>query len=114
MTDTQTTFARAMLDYDEAHERALIEAITRAIFESSTVSDANAIVLRTAETAEALLKMLAGIPAMSPSVTRSPAAIRKTVEELGLCRRVSAAEQNADMREFLRRTFRDGGTEGNA
>ena len=116
MIDTQTTFARAMLDYDEAHEAVLVEAITRAIFESSTVSDANAIVLRTGETAKALLTALAGVLAMSPSVSRSPTAIRKTVEELGkrLRRRASAAEQNADMREFLRRTFRDGGTEGNA
>ena len=40
MTDTQTTFARATLEYDKAHERALIEAITEAIFELSRVCDA--------------------------------------------------------------------------
>ena len=55
MTDVQTTFARATLEYDHAHERALMEAVTAAIFETSAVSDANAIVLRTAETIEALL-----------------------------------------------------------
>ena len=33
MTDAQTTFARATLEYDKAHERALMEAITRTIFE---------------------------------------------------------------------------------
>ena len=42
MTDAQTTFARATLEYDKDHERALMEAITQTIFESSTVSDANA------------------------------------------------------------------------
>ena len=40
MTDAQTTFARATLEYDKDHERALLEAITRAIFETSAVSDA--------------------------------------------------------------------------
>ena len=77
MTDAQTTFARATLEYDKAHERALMEAITRTIFESSTVSDANAIVIRTGEAAEALLTVLAGILAMSPAATRSPTAIRR-------------------------------------
>ena len=83
MTDAQTTFARATLEYDKAHERALMEAITRAIFESSTVSDANAIVIRTAEAAEAVLTVLAGILAMSPAAIRSPTAIHKTVDEFG-------------------------------
>ena len=94
MTDAQTTFARATLEYDKAHERALLEAITRAIFESSTVSDANAIVIRTAEAAEALLTVLAGILAMSPSATRSPTAIRRTIDDLGkrLRRQIAAAE----------------------
>ena len=35
MTDAQITFARATLEYDKDHERALPEAITRTIFESS-------------------------------------------------------------------------------
>jgi hypothetical protein len=51
MTDGQTTFAKA-------HERAPLEAITEAIFETSRLSDCNAVVIRTAETAEALLAML--------------------------------------------------------
>ena len=116
MTNAQITYDRATSAYDKDHERALREAIKRAIFESSTVSDANAIVLRTAETAGALLTVLAGILAMSPSVARSPASIRRSVDDLGkrLRRRVAAAEQNADAQEFLRRTFRDGGTEGSA
>jgi hypothetical protein len=82
MTDAQTTYDRATSAYDKNHERALLEAIPRAIFESSTVSDANAIVIRTGEAAEALVTVLAGILAMSPSVTRSPTALRRTIDNL--------------------------------
>ena len=116
MTDAQTTYARATLEYDKDHERALMEAITRAIFESSTVSDANAIVIRTGEAAEALLTVLAGILAMSPSATRSPTAIRKTVDDLGkrLRRQIAAAEGSEDLQEFIRRTFRGNDVEGTA
>ena len=69
MSDTQATFARATLEYDEAHERALLEAITQAIFETSRVSDCNAAIIRTGEAAQALLTALACVLAMSPSVT---------------------------------------------
>ena len=36
MTDAETTYDRATSAYDKDHERALMEAITRTIFESST------------------------------------------------------------------------------
>jgi hypothetical protein len=113
---TRTTYARAALEYDREHEQALLEAITKAIFEASMVSDCNAVVIRTGEAAEALLTVLAGTLAMSPSVTRSPTAIRKTIDELGkrLRRKVAAAEQCADLQDFVRRMFRGGGTEGSA
>ena len=116
MTDAQTTFARATLEYDKDHEHALLEAITRAIFELSTVSDANAIVIRTGEAAEALLTVLAGILAMSPSATRSPTAIRRTVDDLGkrLRRQIAAAEASEDLQDFIRRTFRGNDLEGTA
>ena len=38
-THRSTTFARATLEYDAEHERALLEAITQAIFETSRVCD---------------------------------------------------------------------------
>ena len=60
MTNTQTTFARVTLEYDKANERAPLEAITEAIFETSRLSDCNAVVIQTAETAEALLAVLTG------------------------------------------------------
>ena len=93
---TGTTFAKATLEYDAEHERALLEAITEAIFEASRVSDCNAVVIRTGEAAQALLTALACVLAMSPSATRSPAAIRKTVDELGkrLRRRVATPSRD--------------------
>ena len=116
MTDAQTTYDRAPSAYDKGHERALMEAITRAIFESSTVSDANAIVIRTAETAEALLTVLAGILAISLAATRSPTTIRRTIDDLGkrLRRQISAAEASEDLQEFISRTSRGNDVEGTA
>ena len=115
MTDAQT-YDRATSAYDKNHERALMEAITGAIFDSSTVSDANAIVIRTGEAAEALLTVLAGILAMLPSATRSPTAIRRTVDDLGkrLRRQIAAAEASEDLQEFISRTFRGNDVEGTA
>ena len=114
MTDAQTTYNRATSAYDKGHERALMEAITRTIFETSAVSDADAIVIRTAECAQALVIVLAGVLAMSPTAARSPTAIRRTIGDLGkrLGRQIVAAEQNADIQEFVRRTFNGNGTEG--
>ena len=57
MINTQTTFARVTLEYDKAHERAPLEAKTKAIFETSRLSDCNAVVVRTAG---ALLAVLTG------------------------------------------------------
>ena len=109
---TGTTFAKATLEYDAEHERALLEAI----FEASRVSDCNAVVIRTGEAAQALLTALACALAMSPSATRSPAAIRKTVDELGkrLRRRVASAEQNPGLKDVVRRSFWNTDEGGNA
>jgi hypothetical protein len=113
---SKTTFARATLEYDAEHEQALLTAITTAIFEASVVSDANAIVIRTGEATQALLTALACILAMSPSATRSPAAIRKTVDNLGkrLRKRVANAEQSPDLGDFVRRSFWNTDEGGNA
>ena len=114
MTDAQTTYDRATSAYDKDHERALMEAITRTIFETS--SDADAIVIRTAECAQALVIVLAGVLAMSPAATRSPTAIRRTIDDLGkrLRRQIAAAEASEDLQEFIRRTFRGNDVEGTA
>ena len=111
MTDAQTTYDRATSAYDKDHERALMEAITRTIFETSAVSDADAIVIRTAECAQALVIVLAGVLAMSPAATRSP-----TANDLckRLRRQIAAAEASEDLQEFISRTFRGNDVEGTA
>ena len=60
MTNTQTTFARVTLEYDKALERAPLEAITNSISATSRLNGCIAVVVRTAETAEALLAVLTG------------------------------------------------------
>jgi hypothetical protein len=111
-----TTYARATLEYDRDHERALMEAVTAAIFEASKVSDADAIIIRTAEAAAALVTVLAGVLALSPAVVRSPTAVRKVVDDIGkrLRRQIAEAERNEDVQEFARSIFRGTDTEGNA
>jgi len=54
MTNTQITFT-------QANQRAPLEAITEAIFETSRLSDCNAVVVRTSETAKASLASLAAL-----------------------------------------------------
>jgi hypothetical protein len=98
------------------HERTLVDAITKAIFETSMVTDANVMALRTGETASALMTCLACVLAMSPAAARSPTALRRTVDELGkrLRRRVAYAEADEDLRDFLRRVFNGTDIEGSA
>ena len=83
MTAARTTYARATAGYDEQHERELVENILEVILETSRVSDANVVALRTAESASALLSVLAIVLAMSPAATRSPTALRHLIDALG-------------------------------
>jgi hypothetical protein len=111
----RTTYARATAGYDDAHERALVEAISTAIAEASMITDASAMVVRTGEVASALLTCLASVLALSPSVTRSKTAQRKMLDELGkrLRQRVAAAE-NSELRAFRERVFHGNDVGGNA
>jgi hypothetical protein len=113
-TDNRTSFECATREYDREPERALVRAT--AIAEASIVVDCDALVLRTGETAEALLEALAGVIALSPLSTRSPSAIRKTVENLSkqLHQKISAVRQNESLRQFIRRSFSGGGTKERA
>jgi hypothetical protein len=91
-----TSFERATTSYDREHESALIDAIMEAM------------VIRTGEIAKALTKVLAVVLAMSPAVTRSPAAIRRTADEVRrqLLKRSSAAASDPELHDFLRRVFK--------
>ena len=112
----RTTYARATAGYDEEFELALQSAISLAILKASVCTDVNALMVRTGETAEALITMLACVLALSPAATRTPKAIRETVDDLGrrLRRKVAAAERSPDVMDFLARAFHGGRTEGNA
>jgi hypothetical protein len=116
-TDTRTTYFHATGgEYDKAHEQELARVITEAIIQTSLVSDANAVVVRTGEISEALIATLACALAMSPSVTRSPTAIRRTTEDIAkrLYRRIVAAKNDPDLRDFVRRSFSGNDIGGNA
>jgi hypothetical protein len=115
LTAAARTYARARREYDEPFEHELVQRIMHAIAQAM-VTDANAIVLRTAATASALLTVLAATLAISSTAVRSPAALRKTIDELGkrLRRRVAAAQADPDVEEFARRCFYGPEVEGNA
>jgi hypothetical protein len=107
---------RAMAGFDEAFEAKLVDEITKAIAAVSMID--NVMVIRTGETAAALVTVLASMMALSPASTRSRAAIKQTAEGFRkkLVRQVRAAERNADVLDFKRRCFHDGDRErgGNA
>jgi hypothetical protein len=103
-----TTYERAAEGYDEAHEEALVAAITKAIGEASMVTDPPCLVLRTGELVSALTSVLATALALSPERVRSPTAIRKTLDKVRqrLIRRVAVARANAELRDLEARIFR--------
>jgi hypothetical protein len=83
MTDAaRTTYERATRSYDAAHQRQLLEAIATAIFETSRVTDANAVVLRSGEITDALATALASVLAMRPEA-RVPSQLRALTDEIG-------------------------------
>jgi hypothetical protein len=92
-----TTFERAAAGYDPEHEKALADAIARAIFEASLVTDCNALVIRSAEIASALITTLAVV-----ELTKR------------LRRRIAAAEQSADVQDLAKRVFRTNEPAGHA
>jgi hypothetical protein len=104
-----TTFAEAVAGYDREHEIALMKVIITAVFEASILEDESICALRTGEITNALVTTLASVLAMSPSATRSPAAIRKTLDSLEkqLRRKVANAEQDEFLQELHRRRFRN-------
>ena len=55
------TYERAAAGWDDTHEHELAAAIFKAIADSSIISDVNCCVVRTGETASALLTVLATV-----------------------------------------------------
>jgi hypothetical protein len=116
MTDLNTAFERAMSGYNAEYEQGLVDAIMRAIADASKVTDADAAVLRTGETASALLTCLAVVLAMSPAAVRSPSAVRQTLDALGkrLRGRLATSEHSPGFPDFMRHAFHGTGTDGTA
>ena len=71
---------RAPTDYEEKHEKAVIEAIMRIVADAPLISEPPLSVLRTGELASALLTVLAAAIALSPEAVCSLATIRKTTD----------------------------------
>jgi hypothetical protein len=102
--------------YDEAFEVDLLVALSRCIAETSRVSDANAVCLRTGETCSALLTCIAGVLALSPAVAGSPAILHRAIERFQreLHQRLGAALTDAEVGRFRRHVFSAGDVAGHA
>jgi hypothetical protein len=109
------TYTRAKAGYDDAHELELARAIMAAIAKTSMVTDANAMVLRTGEMINALLRVLAVTLALSP-YARSPTALRTATDELAkrLRRLAREALEDPDFRDSTKTFFRDSDVGGHA
>jgi hypothetical protein len=96
-------YERAQLGYDDKHEKALIEEFLQAIVKVSLISNPPVLVLRTGEIANALTTVLTMTLAMSPSVVRSPHAIRDITDRMR--KRLIKGAADPAMRDFLDRVF---------
>ena len=114
-TNPRFTYKRAVAGYDDRFADALRTVIATAIAEASLVSDAHVMALRTSETIEALVAVLAEVIAVS-DLARSPTALRKGVDAIALKLRQHAtrAAANSTVQDFRMRCFRSGGDRGHA
>jgi hypothetical protein len=111
----RTTFERAFAGFDPQFADTLQTAIITAVAEASIVSDARVMAVRTSETIEALVVVLAQVIAVS-DIARSPTTLRKGVDEIArrLRQHATRAAANSEVQNFKRRCFRSGNVEGNA
>jgi low affinity Fe/Cu permease len=107
--------ARAFAGFDPQFAEALQGAIITAIGEASIVSDARVMAIRTSETIEALLVVLAQVIAIS-DLARSPTSLRKGLDEIArkLRQHTTRAAAGSHVQDFRRRCFRTGNVEGHA
>jgi hypothetical protein len=106
--DQRRELERAMAGYDRAFEAKLVDEIIRTIVEQSMID--GVMVLRTGETAAALVTALASMMALSPASTRSRATIRQIAESFRkkLVGQVRAAERDPLFADFKNRCFHSG------
>jgi hypothetical protein len=107
MSKLDREMERALAGFDEAFEAKLVDEVTKAIAAASMID--GVMVIRTGETAAALVTVLASMTALSPASTRSRAAIKKTSDGFRrkLLARVRQAERDPLFADFRSRCFRD-------
>lgn len=113
--DPRFTYGRAVAGYDEQFVETLRTAISTTIAETSFVSDAPVMAVRSSETIDALVDVLAQLIAVS-DLARSPTTLRKGVDKIAMRLRQHATQAAADseVQDFKRRCFRAGTVGGHA
>jgi hypothetical protein len=81
VNDCRTSYARAAAGYDDAFRKHLAEVIFTAIAETSFVTDANVLCLRTGETGDAMGDCLISVMALTPFYD-TPSHLREFAEGL--------------------------------
>lgn len=96
---------RALAGFDQVFEERLTEAIMTAIADASRIDDC--LVIRTGESAAALVTVLASMMALSPASTRSWAAIKQVADGFRrkLAAKVRAAEREPAFADLKARAF---------
>jgi hypothetical protein len=110
MSDRRTSFARAAAGYDDEFRKRLADALFTAIAETSLVTDANVMAIRTGETRDALVDCLITVMAMSPHYD-VPSHLREFAEHLAKKIRRDVTRLRADPPPEAERIFgfRNGG-----
>jgi hypothetical protein len=100
---------KARAGYDRAFEERLLERTVETIVAESMLDDGvgKVLVLRTGETAAALISALASVLALSPPAAHSGDAIKQTSRSFHrkLHSQVRQATRDPQLHDFLRRTF---------
>jgi hypothetical protein len=108
--ESRTTYERATGGYDDEFRKRLADAILVTIAETSLVTDANVMAIRTAESRDALVTCLITIMAMTPYYD-VPSHLREFAEHLAKKVRRDVARLRAEPCSEAERMFgfRDGG-----
>jgi hypothetical protein len=99
--NSRTTLERACSGYDVAFERALADAITRAIANASLTTDQAVLAIRTGESIAALATVIAMMLSLVPGAD-VPSKLREMVDQLARRIRRDAAKARAEgLGDFL-------------
>jgi hypothetical protein len=89
------SFLRAYSGYEDAHRARLVQVISGAIAEASILTDVNVLAIRTGETADALVTVLAGVLALVPRLN-TPQQQRLACEAIAKSLRQQLADARND------------------